>query len=118
MQQETEIVKPKRIQRKRAKGWKAPDGAQYVGRGSMWGNPFTIENIMGNTKTLTKAEAQAKAVEMYEQWLNGENLWWVEKDRRNSIMNRIRDLRGKDLMCWCPLDQPCHADVLLELANR
>ena len=56
MQQETEIVKPKRIQRKRAKGWKAPDGAQYVGRGSMWGNPFTIENIMGNTKTLTKAE--------------------------------------------------------------
>lgn len=23
-----------------------------------------------------------------------------------------------DLMCFCPLDQPCHADVLLELANR
>jgi hypothetical protein len=27
-------------------------------------------------------------------------------------------LRGRDLACWCPLDQPCHADVLLELANR
>ena len=27
-------------------------------------------------------------------------------------------LRGKDLACWCPLDQPCHADVLLELANQ
>ena len=28
-----------------------------------------------------------------------------------------RDLAGKDLACWCPLDRPCHADVLLELAN-
>jgi hypothetical protein len=27
------------------------------------------------------------------------------------------ELRGKSLACWCPLDQPCHADVLLELAN-
>ena len=27
------------------------------------------------------------------------------------------DLRGKNLACWCPLDQPCHADFLLELAN-
>jgi len=29
-----------------------------------------------------------------------------------------RELRGKDLACWCPLDQPCHADILLEVANR
>jgi hypothetical protein len=28
-----------------------------------------------------------------------------------------RDLAGRDLACWCPLDQPCHGDVLLELAN-
>jgi hypothetical protein len=28
-----------------------------------------------------------------------------------------RELRGKNLACWCPLDQPCHADVLLRLAN-
>jgi hypothetical protein len=27
------------------------------------------------------------------------------------------ELLGKDLACWCPLGQPCHADVLLELAN-
>lgn len=27
------------------------------------------------------------------------------------------NLRGKDLACWCPLDQPCHADVLLAIAN-
>lgn len=29
----------------------------------------------------------------------------------------LSELRGKDLACWCPLDQPCHADVLLEIAN-
>lgn len=26
-------------------------------------------------------------------------------------------LAGLTLACWCPLDQPCHADVLLEIAN-
>ena len=29
----------------------------------------------------------------------------------------LAPLRSKDLVCWCPLDQPCHVDVLLELAN-
>ena len=33
-------------------------------------------------------------------------------------LDRIKaELRGRDLCCWCPLDQPCHADVLLEIAN-
>jgi hypothetical protein len=32
--------------------------------------------------------------------------------------DELDELRGKDLMCWCPLDQPCHADVLLEIANE
>jgi hypothetical protein len=36
---------------------------------------------------------------------------------RNEMVRRLPELRGKDLMCWCPLDKPCHADVLLELAN-
>jgi hypothetical protein len=34
-----------------------------------------------------------------------------------NIKGLRRDLAGYDLACWCPLDQPCHADVLLELAN-
>jgi hypothetical protein len=38
--------------------------------------------------------------------------------RRNEMVRRLPELRGKDLMCWCSLDKPCHADVLLELANR
>jgi hypothetical protein len=35
-----------------------------------------------------------------------------------SIAKNINELRGKDLACWCALDQPCHADVLLEFANQ
>ena len=34
------------------------------------------------------------------------------------IIEALESLRGKDLACWCPLDQPCHADVLIEFANR
>jgi hypothetical protein len=37
---------------------------------------------------------------------------------RGELRNQIHELRGKNLACWCPLNQPCHADVLLELANR
>jgi hypothetical protein len=29
----------------------------------------------------------------------------------------VAELAGHDLACWCPLDQLCHADVLLEIAN-
>jgi len=29
-----------------------------------------------------------------------------------------RELAGRDLACWCPLDGPCHADVLLAVANN
>jgi hypothetical protein len=36
---------------------------------------------------------------------------------RHTILADISQLKGKDLMCWCPLDQPCHADILLALAN-
>ena len=32
-------------------------------------------------------------------------------------MAGVEELRGRDLACWCPLDRPCHGDVLLELAN-
>lgn len=43
---------------------------------------------------------------------------WELICRHNYPAERILELEGKDLACWCPLDQPCHADVLLELANN
>jgi Domain of unknown function (DUF4326) len=97
------MSKPKRIQRSRSKGWKMPANAIYVGRPTVWGNPYVVGSKLMNGETLT-AE---KAVELYEQHL-AEN--FSERDIRHC-------LRGKDLACWCALDEPCHADVLLRIAN-
>lgn len=90
---------PKRIQRLRSKGWKAPEGAVYVGRPSKWGNPFKVD----------ADHDAAAAVRDFRAYATGR--------LQNMFGYPLRELRGKDLMCWCPLDQPCHADVLLELAN-
>ena len=97
------MSKPKRIQRSRAKGWKMPANAIYVGRPTVWGNPYVIGSQLMNGETLT-AE---KAVALYEQHL-ADN--FSEGDIRHC-------LHDKDLACWWALDQPCHADVLLRIAN-
>ena len=99
---------PKRIQRKRTKGWKMPPNTIYVGRPTPMGNPFSWKHPMtGQTPT----EARATAVELYRQFIAHERGPSAPTDAD------IRALRGYDLACWCPLDQPCHADVLLELTN-
>lgn len=90
---------PKRIQRKRTRGWRMPQNAVYVGRPTKWGNPFRPS---GDSD-------RGLAVCNFSMWI-----------REGIAANQYPDLtelRGKDLACWCPLDQPCHADVLLELAN-
>lgn len=101
---------PKRIQRKRTKGWTMPEGAVYVGRPTKWGNPFRLWD--GHTMPPNGYIDPERAVSAYRNLLEDEELTDV------SFINDIqRELRGKDLACWCPLDQPCHADVLLEIAN-
>lgn len=90
--------KPIRIQRKRTKGWRMPEGAVYVGRPTKWGNPH-------------EHGGRDLCVRMYRQTIAG-NVW--TSPNKDEIR---RELRGKDLACWCPIDQPCHADVLLEIAN-
>lgn len=69
----------------------------YVGRPTMWGNPFTIG------KDGTREEVIAK----YETWLRG----------RPDLMRALAQLKGKVLACWCA-PKPCHGDVLLRLANE
>src|SRR5690348_3995079 len=44
---ETPMSEPRRIQRKRTKGWRMPEGAVYVGRGTRWGNPFVLKTRGG-----------------------------------------------------------------------
>lgn len=113
--------KPVRVQLKRTKGWKMPPNTVSVARPGKWGNPFTIPKAI-EAGYATDATAQAFVVQCFRDW-NSPNLaerWWMgpESDaRRRPFVDDIGQLRGKNLACWCRLDQPCHADVLLELAN-
>jgi len=93
----SEARTPIRIQRKRTRGWRMPEGAIYVGRPTRYGNPFTEEEY-GNL-----------AVLIFEQ--NLKIVLAVSPDF-------LKPLRGKDLACWCPSGSACHADVLLKYANR
>ncbi len=88
---------PKRIQRSRQRGWKMPPGAVYVGRPTKFGNPFTVE-----------AYGRQGAVGMFAAKLAADK----------QLLAAVRaELAGKDLVCWCKLSEPCHADVLLKAAN-
>ena len=95
---------PKRIQRRRAKGWKMPADAVYVGRPTKWGNPY----VVGQHGTADEC------VEKYEQLITVCLAGSAGKAMRDALNN----LRGKNLACWCHLDKPCHADILLKIANR
>ncbi|MDZ4867337.1 MAG: DUF4326 domain-containing protein [Alphaproteobacteria bacterium] len=99
------VVKPVRLQLSRAKGFdlqklssemnKLP--AVNVARPTKWGNPFRVDTMRD----------ASQAVAAYRERL-----------MRDSLFRELRELRGKNLACWCKPGDPCHADVLLELANR
>ena len=88
---------PTRVQRKRSKGWRQPAGAVYVGRPTRWGNPFSVERY-----------GRYEAVRLHREWLLAQPAL---------VADVHRELAGRDVACWCPLDQECHGDLLLEIAN-
>ncbi|MDN4616309.1 DUF4326 domain-containing protein [Leifsonia sp. F6_8S_P_1B] len=96
---------PRRIQLSRRKGWRKPENTVVVARPSKWGNPFSIAE-----------HGRAHAIAAFRAMLD-------DPAARAALdypgPDEIRErLVGKNLACWCPLDQLCHADVLLEIANR
>jgi Domain of unknown function (DUF4326) len=91
---------PSRIQRRRSRGWRQPISAIYVGRPTKWGNPHKV----GAGRTAEEA------MMLYRRDLIAGSLPFTIDDVR-------RELKGKDLICWCKLDDLCHADVLLGFAN-
>lgn len=121
-------MSPARIQRRRTKGWRKPEGAVIVTRPSRFGNPFTFAMAYelgyadhGDTETARRAVLGA-----FRSWLAGNRLMWQSEEgdtARQRLLDGLPELRGKDLACYCPLPEPgqpdhCHATVLLELANR
>lgn len=104
---------PCRIQRKRTKGWRIPESTVCIGRGNEFGNPFAVRPDQEPGKRLNQSYI---AVQTVEDAVECYRLMCAE--RGEEWLAHIRaELRGKNLACWCPLDQPCHADVLLEIAN-
>jgi hypothetical protein len=91
------MEQPTRIQRKRTKGWKMPKNTVYVGRPTKWGNPFPV------TQHFNRAEA-------FKQYCLFVDKWDLEEDAK-------KELKGKNLACWCKVGELCHADVLLQIAN-
>lgn len=94
---------PSRIQLRRTKGWRLPPNTISVARPTRFGNPHNIGWCPRCETEHTRDEAIAEFRAECDDWL---------------VRARIRvDLRGKNLACWCRLDQSCHADVLLKIAN-
>jgi len=89
---------PLRIQLSRTKGWRMPSNTVKVDRATKWGNPYPVEGV--RTAALAKAAFRlhlATSPALQEM--------------------AVRELRGKNLACWCKAGEPCHADILLEVAN-
>ena len=99
---------PERIQRKREKGWKMPPNTVSVTRPGRWGNPFKI--IRGSVTANTPEDV----IWTYRRWLNGSHSNGVTPPSYEEIREQ---LAGKNLACFCKIGDPCHADVLLEIAN-
>ncbi len=116
------MTAPSRLTLSRAKGFNlqaaslALNGltAVSVARPTKWGNPWLVENFGAH-----------KAVAVFSTWLNnhtvndfyGPERAVALKARRDRILTNLPSMRGKNLACWCKQSQPCHADVLLKLAN-
>lgn len=107
----------KRIQRKRTKGFKMPENTIYVGRPTKWGNPFKITELV----------TREKAVEFYKECILNNTMayYYFDEIYATEMYNHFKYisehlylLKGKNLACFCPLDKPCHVDVLIELLNK
>lgn len=128
---------PERVQLSRAKGWRMPPNTVKVDRSTPLGNPWApgspgtvrIRTLRGtwDVVRLPMALTLDGCVDRYRRWMRGE---FTAPDGAIRMDHPLYDavicdvppavahLRGLNVACWCKLGDPCHADVLLELANR
>lgn len=110
--------KPKRIQRKRAKGWRMPPNTVSVTRPGPFGNPFKWQAAREAGYRGTEEELKRFAVQVFREWLTANTIYGHgREDDRQILLQRLPELRGKNLACFCKEGEPCHADILLEIAN-
>ena len=129
---------PIRVQLSREKGWRIPVNTVKVSRPGRWGNPFRLghhykRDAYGGIPRLSIRFTYLEAFEGHQdasyttiltnteavEWFR----WYRGLDSQTTRTLLLTELRGKNLACWCPLEDaagnrvPCHADVLLEIAN-
>jgi len=104
------MSEPKRVQLSRRKGWKMPPNTVSVARPTRWGNPFRVGVHGDAAECVRKFEAHLLP---YRHGGSMDSFLLSDANMR-AVQN---DLRGLDLACWCKLDEPCHADLLLKVAN-
>jgi hypothetical protein len=118
------MVRPQRMQLSRRAGFNLQEAslalnglpAKLITRPGRWGNPFTIDDI-GRRYGLEAAAAQSRAVELCGQWLTG-TLDPALSPGPPPSRDVIRaELAAHNLACWCRAGTPCHADILIDLAN-
>lgn len=90
---------PQRIQRQRTAGWRMPRNTVYVGRPTMFGNPYPAN----------RSRSHSEAVACYRSHL---------RNNPDIVELAQKKLRGKNLACWCKPSDACHADILLDIANQ
>ena len=134
---------PQRIQRRRTKGWKMPENTISVTRPGKWGNFLKLSGDMimidasYRRKNLDKWVFLCfgdleRLLEIYRLTMSGggntggviklgvtsqdgqqDLLWWHYK-----LAYCVDELKGKHLACFCPIGSPCHAKILLKIANQ
>lgn len=117
------MSKNERIQRKRTKGWKMPANTIYVGRPTIFGNPFVGPGAVDAYREwMRSADDPASAIQaMFRQrgvMVEIVGSGQVYASDVYEATDELEAIQGWNLSCWCPLDRPCHADILLELANK
>jgi hypothetical protein len=103
---------PDRVQLSRRAGWRMPPNTMKVDRSTEWGNPFSVGDRVQFSPELPIAVcfSQAEAVQAFRDLVTAP---MMASFREKIVLH----LRGKNLACWCKPGTPCHADVLLEIAN-
>lgn len=119
------MIKPVRIQLSRRKGFRLQEHslalnglhAMKVDRSTRWGNPFRVDPEYDERLSLQEQ------MRRFDKMLRGLGFWVLAPNARfdgvkTTMVDVCQELRGKNLACWCASDQLCHADILLELANK
>ena len=128
-----------RIQRQRTAGWKQPPNTLYVGRPGQFGNPFSIYRLPGYRRPwhisiqsehatpealairtsyplhiANKANARLATMLMFREWI----ALPAQRELRQALISRVSQQGIEHLSCWCPVGEPCHADMWCEIVNK